>query len=76
MQLSIGVLKINAWCPLKGHTYLNKPAAFSIQLQVCLSMFELLVGTRCWRFKADLQENTRRRSVLWVKLQACIMQLD
>ena len=26
---------IKAWCPLKGHTYLDKPAA---HLQICLSM--------------------------------------
>ena len=24
----------NAWSPLKGHTYLNKPVAFNLQLKV------------------------------------------
>ena len=24
-------LNLNAWCPLKGHTYLNKPAAESVK---------------------------------------------
>ena len=38
------VKPFNAWCPLKGHTYLNKPVAFS--LQVFLSMSDLLVETR------------------------------
>ena len=31
---------LSVWCPLKSHTYLNKPAA------VCLSMCDLLVDTR------------------------------
>ena len=33
-------------CPLRDHTYLNKPAAFSFELQVCISMYDLLVDTR------------------------------
>ena len=36
-------------CPLKGHTYLNKPA-YSLQLQVCLSMCDLLVDIRHYTF--------------------------
>ena len=32
-----------AWCPLKGHTYLNKPVAKSCSL----SMYDILVDTMC-----------------------------
>ena len=32
-----------AWCPLKGHTYLNKPVAKSCSL----SMYDILVETIC-----------------------------
>ena len=34
----------NAWCPLKCHTYLKKPAAFSRFF--CLSIYDLLGDTR------------------------------
>ena len=28
-NIEIDFLTFSAWCPLKGHTYLSKPAAFS-----------------------------------------------
>ena len=37
-------IPINAWCPLKGHTYLEKPAAFS-----CFKLvLQITVSVLCW----------------------------
>ena len=36
----------NAWFPLKGYKYLNKPDN-SRKLRVCLSMYGLLVDNKC-----------------------------
>ena len=43
-KLFLGTQLFKAWCPLKGHTYLKKTCSW--KLQVCLSMYDLLVEIR------------------------------
>ena len=39
-------LPFSVWCPLKGQTYINKSATFSLKVQVCLSICDLLADIR------------------------------